>query len=51
MTPKELVLNAIAAVDCHDLVFSRNLGIDFTRRRAVVSRDRGQPFREVGQAG
>ena len=39
------------AVQVHKLRISRNLGSDFTRSRARVSRHRGQPFHDHGQAG
>lgn len=36
---------------CRRLRISRNLGSDFARSRARVSRHRGQPFHALGQAG
>ena len=45
------VLLRLAGLDVPDVRILRELGTDFARSWARVSRDRGQPFRGCGQAG
>ena len=40
-----------AAINAFIVRISRKLGSDFARSRARVSRHRGQPFHDCGQAG